>query len=152
MRRQCRSKSRASWNSGLSWRRLDKLQVSAANGLLSLLPEMLGEVFQVCVKDPRNTSTQFIGSHFIVNLLSFGSLGGSWVNFKLSSSVEPFCSAGEGSSWPCWDMVVSDLLLAGIFTVFPYIRAAARVAAVFSDFSSVILKMDSDLGPCLEND
>lgn len=44
MRRQYRSKSRASWNWGLSWRRLDKLQVSAANGLLSLLREMLGEV------------------------------------------------------------------------------------------------------------
>lgn len=61
MRRQCRSKSRVSWNWGLSWRRLDKLQVSAANGLLSLLPEMLKFQVSVGVEEHRDASTQCIG-------------------------------------------------------------------------------------------
>lgn len=89
MRRQCRSKSRVSWNWGLSWQRLDKLPVSDANGLLFLLLEK----FQVSigVEEHRNASTQFISGiipfyHQLVELQFFSRKLGGPLNSVLSWS------------------------------------------------------------------
>lgn len=143
MRRQCRSKSRASWNWGLSWQRLDKLQVSAASGLLSLLPEMLGQVSSFC----WSKGTLGMHPHFIGGIIQFycqltepklcsRKLSGCSTQFF---SWKSFCSAGEEKSCSWWDIVICDLFLVWIYTVFPYVQAAA----VFSYFTGQLWCMES---------